>query len=374
MPVSIRVNASVRTGGPYAPGTAASPTRVTIPVTFERPALPLGCLFTNIFFYQEGITGPFTGPLGNSFSGQSLRLRTAPFRGAPFIVTTQQPNTPAPGYFTETAIINVFNFSQTEVDFRTYVTSDPSIPKTLELNWNHTGQFIGFELTDLYMVLWTDDPCAPTGGGGDDDDDDDDEIPNGPSAGLYRAIKADQARGWLHVGNEAAVDTKHIVPGSAAFSSGSHGVKWWKQFDVDERSGTLFLLGRSVTDGFSKLFTSSDGGLSIEEILNVECNSVVMKYDSQNKWLVVLTEADPPAPSDPNSNGVVSMRISRNNGESFESPVTCEYLTGSLSARLLGMDYAEREGAELFLLCQIGAQKKLLSSTDGGKKWEARIA
>lgn len=256
------------------------------------------------------------------------------------------------------------------------INIDKLIARDVTLYIRHNNQLAA---TYTNLRIWLEYPggCTPIddpGPGGGDDDDDDDDIPNGPSSGLYRAVKVDQARGWLHVGNEAAVDTKHIVPGTAAFSSGSHGVRWWKQFDVDERSGTLFLLGRSTTAGFSKLFTSSDGGLSIEEVLNVECNSTVMKYDSQNKWLVVLTEAEPPTPSDPNSNGVVSMRISRNNGESFESPVTCEYLTGSLSARLLGMTYAEREGAELFLLCQIGAQKKLLSSTDGGKKWEARIA
>lgn len=254
--------------------------------------------------------------------------------------------------------------------------TDVETAKWVTLYWIYTGTTTA-EVSDLRFFLFWSNVCEPLPDGGDDgdDDDDDDDTPNGPGSGVYRAIKADSPRGWLHVANEAAIETKHIVPGTPAFASGIHGVKWWKQFDVDVRNGLLFALGRATGDAeISKVFVSEDGGLSVQEVLSVTANSTVMQYDSQNKWLIVLKEAEPPSPSDPLSNGVVSMQVSRNHGESFESPVTCEYAGGTLSARLLGMTYADREGAELFLLCRIGAQTKLLNSTDGGKKWEARIA
>ena len=241
--------------------------------------------------------------------------------------------------------------------------------------WFAHSQRVDTIYSDFRVWLFSVCDALPDPGDGTDGDDDDDDTPNGPGSGVYRALKADSPRGWLHVANEAAIQTKHIVPGTAAFASGTHGVKWWKQFDVDTRSGTFFALGRATgTSEVSKVFRSDDGGLTMEEVLSVTANSTVMQYDSQNKWLIVLTEAEPAAPSDPLSNGAVSVRISRNNGETFESPVTCQYAGGTLSARLLGMTYAEREGAELFLLCRIGNQTKLLSSTDGGTKWEARIA
>jgi hypothetical protein len=369
MAVSTRVNASVRTGGPYSPGTAADPTEVTIPVTFQRPALPIGCLFTAVYFYMECVQGPFTGPLGNSFSIQSLNMRTGPpFYGGGFFTQTQQLNTPAPGYTTEKHGMTVFDFSQAEIPFRNYVTSDPASPKTLELNWNHFGQFIGFELTDLYMVLWTDDPCAPTGGGGDDDDDDDDDDDPNHGSGIYRAIKADSPRAYLHHNLDAAIQTHHIPSEEVAFASGAHSVKWWKQFDYDRREGKLWGLGRVSEGGSSVVHVSEDSGMSMAEVFEVECNSAVIQMDSEKRLLVLLTEAEPADPEDPESNGVVTLYTCED-GTTFDNEGSPQYNGGNLSARLLGMTYDQRSGGALFLLCQIGANKRILKSEDSGKSW-----
>ena len=347
---------------------AGNPYRVTFQV--RVPALPtLGCVWRSI-----AILATYTKPRdGFQFSGE--QRWTAPgYTGLAF----QFANDAEYVFGSYTWQLRA-GFDILAIPFfNTLINTNRTTEKWITLYYQfHNGNFSrNGTISNLRCHLFYDTGCTPIdgggGGGGDDDDDDDDDDPDSGS-GLYRAIKADQARGWLHVGNEAAVDTKHIVPGTAAFASGSHGVKWWKMFDVDERSGMLYLLGRATGTGVSKLFRSDSGGLSVEEVLSVECNSAAMVFDDQNKWLVLLTEAEPPTPSDPNSNGVVSLRLSRDGGNTFESPVTCQYLSGSLSARLLGMTYAEREGAELFLLCQIGNQKKLLSSTDGGRKWEARI-
>jgi hypothetical protein len=221
--------------------------------------------------------------------------------------------------------------------------------------------------SELKVYLFSSCDSLPDDGDDDDEDDDDDDDPNSGS-GLYRAIKADSERAYLHIGNEAAIETLNIVDGSEAFASGSHAVKWWKQFDYDRRQGRFYGLGRDTEGGSSHVKYSEDGGMSMTEVYEVECNSAVIQMDSEKRLLVLLAEGTPPDPEDDESNGAVTLYVCED-GTTFDNEGSPQYNSANLSARLLGMTYDPRSGGALFLLCQIAADKKILKSEDSGKSW-----
>ena len=255
-------------------------------------------------------------------------------------------------------------------DFFYLVNQDKMTARWLTLYFLYQGES-PITISNLRIWLEYQSGCTPLPDNPDeedDDDDDDDDDPNSGS-GLYRAIKADSERAYLHIGNEAAIETLNIVDGSEAFASGSHAVKWWKQFDYDRRQGRLYGLGRDTEGDSSHVKYSEDGGMSMTEVYEVDCNSAVIQMDSEKKLLILLAEGTPPDPEDDESNGAVTLYVCED-GTTFENEGSPQYNSANLSARLLGMTYDPRSGGALFLLCSIGAETgQVLKSEDSGKSW-----
>lgn len=331
-------------------------------VTFHVPALPSdACTWQTVEFWWTPSVWPWPG----GFVGGDTAMSTeTPFTSlARLFDQTGDPPSQGLGPLGPVAHPHMF----VELNTNRLVARD------VTFYFLHQGPAL--TATSLWMNLTYGvgcDPVDPGGGGGDGDDDDDED--NDGDSGELRAIRADSVRGWLHIAEDARIRTRHIVNGSQAFLSGSHGVSKWKQFRVDTREEGLFVgLGRAVGGGTSKVFISHDGGLSVEEVFSVECHSAVIEQLSEPKWLLLLKEATPPDVMDPLSVGAVTRYLSRDGLVTFESLGAVTLEGSALSARLLGMTYDERNGGEVILLCRIGSETKLLSSTDVGNTWEERL-
>lgn len=190
--------------------------------------------------------------------------------------------------------------------------------------------------------------------------------------GSYRGIECDSPRLWLHVANGKKVDTLHTLPGSSAFVGAPQEVEYWKQLRAQSKEGVLFGLGRS--GGASKVFASRDGGQTFaEELKSVDCYSGVIEYDSERRLLMFWTEESPPDPVPAGYQGAVTLYASRDSGVTWDDPVSVQYASADLEARLLGSTYEPRNGAEVFLLVKIGGDTKILNSNDGGRSFELRF-
>lgn len=66
--------------------------------------------------------------------------------------------------------------------------------------------------------------------------------------------------------------------------------------------------------------------------------------------------------------------MSRDSGVTWDDAVDVQYEEADLEARLMGTCYEPRNGAEAFLLVKMGDDTKILSSNDGGRSFELRLA
>jgi hypothetical protein len=174
----------------------------------------------------------------------------------------------------------------------------------------------------------------------------------------FRAVEADSARTWLHIGVGPVIRTYHTLLGTLVFESEAYaGVDYWMRLRVDNRHASLLCLGKQGADTY-RVFLSYDGGFTGTEVMTVTAQSALLEVDSE-RGIVTLFYED---------GAGVFVVSSENGGEvgTWGSPAAVQYEDEQLDGTLLDCGHDQRINGRQFLAITIEDDTKVLISEDLG--------
>jgi len=185
--------------------------------------------------------------------------------------------------------------------------------------------------------------------------------------GVHWAMTIDGPRQWLHVGQGNRVATYHLLNMTLLQRSDPHPVDQWVHLCHDPRpGGVLYLLGYVASTTTMILFRSTDGGMTLQELLSVVTNNAAIERDSERAFLY-LAYTD-------SGSGNVYLRRSNDGGASWSTAAPCIDIVTTVAIPGLVVDLAQdaRSAGRLKMIVQSagGLTSKIFDSTDCGVNWK----
>jgi hypothetical protein len=173
----------------------------------------------------------------------------------------------------------------------------------------------------------------------------------------FRAVEADSARTWLHIGVGPVIRTYHTLWGTLVFESEAYAdVDYWMRLRVDNRHASLLCLGKQGEDTY-RIFLSYDGGFTGTEVLSLTATSAQVETDSERGMAILFYE-----------NGVEILRAeSEDGGATWGSASAVEVEDEPLEGVLWDTEKDPRLSGRSYLLVQMDGNGVVFISDDLGQ-------
>ena len=193
-------------------------------------------------------------------------------------------------------------------------------------------------------------------------------------ARVFGILATDGPRQWLHVASGKRIGTYHIATNDLVFQSADHPVSGWLSLCYDPRRATLFCVGQigTRTDHAAKVYTSTNGGRTIAEVLAVTGKSFKIERDSERQIIVLLYQ---------DAADKVQRKATGDGGATWSDPVQVTSGGTGLSGVVIDLEQDPRANGAFFFTLGTdldsdgnATSAKVYRSTDIGRTWSVMLS